>query len=158
MRDYPLIESDQWEIHNIQMPSEARRIADRVAVDAPDPFSVGDGLTELILNGIEHGNLEIGRELKGELLAKGLWGKELAKRFALPRYARRKVQLLAIKSLDMLTFIITDEGRGFDYRNMQTEPIVGALNGRGIKLAREMAFDKVEYKGQGNIVIAQIAL
>jgi len=158
MRDYPLIESDQWEIHYIQMPSEARRIADRLAVDAPDPFSVGDGLTELILNGIEHGNLEIGRALKGELLAEGSWSKELEKRFSSPRYARRKVQVLTIKSSETLTYIITDEGQGFDYRNLPAEVPIEALNGRGIKLARELAFDKVEYKGRGNIVIAQIAL
>jgi hypothetical protein len=158
MRELALIDGAEWQHHLVRLPSDARRVADQAAIDAPDPFSVGDGLTELLLNGIEHGNLEIGNALKGELLEKGRWGDEVERRLEQSKYMHRKVLLLSIKSASTLTFIITDEGSGFDYASRNEEPEIGALNGRGLKLARELAFDLLEFKGRGNVVVAQVDL
>ena len=158
MRELALIEASEWQHHLVRVPSDARRVADAASIDAPDPFSVGDGLTELLLNGIEHGNLEIGSELKSELLQNGCWSEEVQRRLGQSKYAHRKVRLLSIKSDSTLTFIITDEGKGFDYSCTNEEPPAGALNGRGLKLARELAFDLLEFKGRGNMVVAQVDL
>ena len=158
MRELALIDAAEWEHHLVRLPSDARRVADEASIDAPDPFAVGDGLTELLLNGIEHGNLEIGNELKGKLLETGDWGLEVERRLGQSKYVHRKVRLLSIRSDSTLTFIITDEGSGFDYSTQTEEPAVGALNGRGLKLAREMAFDLLEFKGRGNVVVAQVDL
>ena len=158
MLDVPVAANAEWEHYSLQLPSEARRIAAEAAIDAPDPFTVGDGLTELLLNAIEHGNLEIGTQHKGELLREGRWREEVERRLCDPVLGRRRVQMITIKTATDLTFIITDDGQGFDYRSQPEQPPAGALNGRGIKLARDLSFDRLEFKGKGNIAIAQVLL
>jgi hypothetical protein len=157
MREFTKTKAHEWESHLIKTHNDARRYAGEAAIDAPDPFSCGDGLTELLLNAIEHGNLEFGGEEKGELLKEGRWTEALEMRQSHPKYMSRKVHMISVKSNDTLTFIISDEGAGFDYKNPVEMP-PGALNGRGILLARELSFDSLEYKGCGNMVIAQIDL
>ena len=46
----------------------------------PHPGRAVTGIAELMLNAIEHGNLEIGHELKADWIARGIYHSELARR------------------------------------------------------------------------------
>jgi len=55
---------------------------------------------------------------------------------------------------------VRDEGPGFRWREfLELDPSRAfAPNGRGIALARELAFSGLEYKDPGNLVVAIVAL
>lgn len=43
----------------LRIPDEARHLAELLAYDFPDPSRTQPGLTELFVNGVEHGNLNL---------------------------------------------------------------------------------------------------
>lgn len=137
---------------------EAQRVAALVSQVCPDPRSAVLGLAELMVNGIEHGNLGITCEQKAELLREDRLGEEIRLRQALPQYALRCVNLSFERHVDKLCFEVRDEGDGFDYHKyLELDPARAfEPNGRGIALARMMSFNTLEYRGVGNVVVATI--
>lgn len=135
--------------------ADARRVADEMAAATDDPINVSVGLTELILNGIEHGNLEIGNALKAQLLDEERWDREIEARLESPPWSQRKVRVLMILSDEGYEWIISDEGAGFDWRNRDTTIPAATLNGRGLLLAEQMSFDSLTYNDAGNIAVAR---
>jgi len=110
------------------------------------------GLNELILNAIEHGNLEIGYEEKTRLLDKGLYYEELKQRTTHPEYQRRKVTIKVILFDTHCEITIIDDGSGFDWRSIPDPREKNyELHGRGITMAR-MFFDELTFNEQGNKV------
>lgn len=59
---------------------------------------------------------------------------------------------------DRVSFTITDQGEGFDWRRFLNFDPERAFdpNGRGIAMARMMSFAEVEYQGKGNVVVATV--
>lgn len=121
-----------------------------------DPQKVVAGLSELLVNAVEHGNLEITYPEKGALLAQGLWQEEIERRLALPEYRDRYARVELLAEARQTTFIITDQGRGFDWHKyLAFDPDRAMdIHGRGIALSRLMSFDSLEYLGSGNQVMA----
>ncbi len=115
------------------------------------------GLSEMLLNAMEHGNLEISYDDKTALLNdnKDLdYFDLLVARQREPRFAGRKVVVEVALDEHACTWTITDEGRGFDWRslpNPQSDSALVVLHGRGIILAR-FQFDEVSFLGDGNCV------
>ena len=138
----------------IQTPSEARKLADQISIDADDPLSVSLGLTELLLNAIEHGNAEIGGRLKAKLIESDRWPDALYERLLAPPYCDRKVTVDVSDAPGRLVIRICDEGPGFDWQ-AHRDPTVHAVCGRGIQVAREIAFELLSYDGKGNVVLAE---
>lgn len=138
----------------IQTPSEARKLADQISIDADDPLSTSLGLTELLLNAIEHGNAEVGGKLKAKLIESDRWPDALNERLLAPPYCDRKVEVNVSSSPGRLVIRICDEGPGFDWQE-QEDTRGFALCGRGIQIAREVAFETVTYGGRGNVVIVE---
>lgn len=139
---------------------EARDVAALLAAVAPDPERAVLGLSELMLNAIEHGNLGISYQEKSELLAHDRMASELARRLTAPEYGSRRVTVEFHRQETQLRFVIEDEGDGFDWREyleMSPDRAFHA-HGRGIALARLMSFDELCYKGSGNRVEALIML
>ena len=62
----------------------ARDLATVLANACPDPRRVVIGLTELLVNAVEHGNLEISYAEKGLLQDQGQWETEVARRLSDP--------------------------------------------------------------------------
>ncbi|MCX8018369.1 MAG: ATP-binding protein, partial [Rhodocyclaceae bacterium] len=116
------------------------------------------GLSELMLNAIEHGNLGIGYAEKTRLIAEERLEAEIARRLALPEYGVRKGRLSIERLPDGYEFTIKDEGSGFDWRAyLELSPERAYhTHGRGIAMARSLSFDRLEYKGCGNTVVAHI--
>ena len=112
------------------------------------------GLRELLMNAIEHGNLEIGFEEKGQLIDRNIYLQELDKRLAMEPYSSRMVALQVTKKGDEITFVIVDEGKGFDpgpFLKMASRRIKMA-HGRGIALANNVCFYRLSYNERGNVV------
>jgi anti-sigma regulatory factor (Ser/Thr protein kinase) len=110
------------------------------------------GLTELLVNAVEHGNLAIGCERKQALLKRGEWEAEISRRLALPEYAERNVRLSRTLAEGRWTFEISDDGAGFDSRPFFVHDAGRSAlpNGRGIALVRGLAFPDLHYLDSGS--------
>ena len=72
-------------------------------------------LREIVVNAVEHGNLEIGFDEKSESMKAGRYFELLQERRLDPRYRSRKVVVEYSISASRATFRVTDEGGGFDH-------------------------------------------
>jgi DNA-binding response OmpR family regulator len=144
---------------SVRTHPEAQRVAALVSQVCPQPRAAVLGLAELMINGIEHGNLGITCAEKAALLREDRLADELARRQGLPQCARRRVRLRFERNNGELSFEVSDEGEGFDYtKYLELDPERAfEPNGRGIALARMMSFSRLEYHGMGNVVVATIA-
>ncbi len=138
----------------VQLPEEAQNTAFLLGSIFPRPELAVSGLYELILNGIEHGNLGIGYERKGELLSEGRLEEEINYLAKLPENAKKKAFICFEKFPNRLEVTITDDGSGFDWQPyLEIEPSRATHgNGRGIAKANLLGFDEVNYLGVGNQV------
>ncbi|MCP5103048.1 MAG: SpoIIE family protein phosphatase [bacterium] len=112
------------------------------------------GLQEVLINAIEHGNLDITNKEKSELLDKGDYNKILKERILLPEYRDKFVDIRIFSTPDYLKLTIRDMGKGFDPTSIpDPENPENFLkeSGKGILMAMH-AFDKVEYNEIGNCV------
>ncbi|MBL8699074.1 MAG: ATP-binding protein [Alphaproteobacteria bacterium] len=143
-------------LFQVRTLSEARNLSTMLSLACPDPARVVVGLRELIVNAIEHGNLGISCEEKGELIKSGNWQAEIDRRLALPEYRDRRATVQFRREAHRGIFQVRDEGAGFDFRRyLKFDPArLLAPNGRGIAMARSMSFDTLTYVGAGNDVIA----
>jgi len=120
------------------------------------------GLFELMMNAIEHGNLEIGAREKRNLLAEDRLVEEIQTRLTDGPYKDRLVTVDMRRDSDVLSFCITDQGKGFDWAQFMQGDTDASLSeselGRGILLARSIGFDRLAYSGIGNVVTASIKL
>lgn len=134
---------------------EAHNISYMLASQFPEPEKAVIGLFELIVNAIEHGNLGIAYKQKKDLLSSGKWKSEIERRLELNEYKSKKVCIDFEANKECVKVKISDEGKGFNwdqYLNISIERVTDP-NGRGIAVAKNMCFDKVEYQGSGNEVI-----
>jgi CheY-like chemotaxis protein/anti-sigma regulatory factor (Ser/Thr protein kinase) len=138
--------------------AEARDLATSLAAAFPDPPRQVIGLSELMINAVEHGNLGITYEDKSALLANGRLDEEVAARLDQPEHRDKVVNVSLRRDADRIEVTITDQGAGFDWRRyLQMDPQrVFDAHGRGIVLARSISFDSVTYRGQGNQVTAVV--
>ncbi|HSM76964.1 MAG TPA: PAS domain S-box protein, partial [Bryobacteraceae bacterium] len=144
----------------LQTLSEAKHLAELLAYAFPDPARAQLGITELLVNGVEHGNLDISYDEKTGLLEQGKLDEELARRLALPDYARRRVRVTTARTDTELRLAIVDEGKGFDwsqYLDPGREPS-GGSHGRGIAMSKLISFDHLEYRDRGNHVVVTTRL
>ncbi len=114
-------------------------------------------LQELLINAIEHGNLNISPEEKSEALLNDTYEQLLFERREHPEYRQRRVRLSVSHHVakGKVSFRISDEGNGFDWgarlgQNISQLPNM-AGSGRGIFLVRTLIPD-VMYHGNGSEV------
>ncbi|MBU1106423.1 MAG: response regulator [Candidatus Riflebacteria bacterium] len=139
------------------------KVADRLMQESEGRISPADrmgirlGLLEIMINAIEHGNLDItyfdktrateSREFDLHDLIVERGNKE--------PYKSRRVHIQFQMTAEMCEWVITDEGTGFDWRSVPdpNDPAnLMSMHGRGIMLAR-LNFDEVIYIERGNQVI-----
>lgn len=140
--------------------AEARELATWLACASGDPRPVAFGLQALMVNAVEHGNLELGYDAKRDALQRNALDAEIERRLADPERAKRRVWVDVERDEEWVTYTIRDEGPGFDfarYLNSDGARLVDP-NGRGILLARDLSFDEVQYLGNGNTVRARAEL
>lgn len=143
----------------IRTPREAHALARDLAAHCPKPERQQLGLDELLLNAIEHGTLGIDGRQKCEMLLQGVeWTEEIERRLAQPEHRDKRVQLFWNVGPTETVITIVDEGRGFDHQAFWDAPDLDRLapNGRGLALARALAFDELHFEGLGNVVVARV--
>src|SRR5258706_2438255 len=91
---------------------EARGLAAVLARACPDAEAAVIGLTELLVNAVEHGNLSITYDDKSVLLANDSWMQEVARRLELPENRAKRVDVEFCRGDDELRFTIRDRGTG----------------------------------------------
>lgn len=145
---------------SFQTQEHARALAILAAHAAPDPQRVVLGLSELLLNAVEHGNLGITYAEKSHLLQANQLEEEVRHRLADSRYKDRLATLEIGRTPDSLVFKICDEGNGFAWQPFLEISPERAFHthGRGIAMANMLSFDTLEYQGTGNTVVAKIQL
>lgn len=140
-------------------PEDARDIATSLANVAPDPGRVVLGLSELMLNAVEHGNLGITYAEKSQFIAADQLFDEVQRRLQDPRYGKREAELILERSDGEIRFLIRDQGHGFNWEKyLEISPERAFdTHGRGIAMSRLISFSRMEYRGCGNEVLAVIA-
>ncbi len=139
---------------------EARSIASLVSNACPEPEKIVMGLTELLVNAVEHGNLGITYDEKSMLNEKGTWIEEVNNRLQLDQNKHKVASINFMRHKDKIEITIIDQGDGFDWKSyMDFDPSrVMDNHGRGIAIANKLSFSSVEYRGMGNEVIVQLSL
>ncbi|WP_184193463.1 response regulator [Chitinimonas taiwanensis] len=139
---------------------EAQRLAGLLCRGAKQPERVAMGLTELMVNAIEHGNLGLGYADKKAMMQTGRWRETLEARQRLPEFIDKRVRIKVARQDDLLQVEVCDEGQGFDWQQYLEFDPARAFdpNGRGISMARAMSFESLNYLGVGNRVLATIKL
>lgn len=116
------------------------------------------GILELMINAIEHGNLDITYEEKKKLIFENKHFEEVTRRLKLPEYKNKFATIMFEKTETHTQITIKDNGSGFDYKKYLTFSPDRALDpsGRGIATSKILSFDEIEYLGRGNEVVAKI--
>ena len=143
----------------IRTVDDAGQLASFIAQACPAPDMAVIGISELLINGIEHGNLGITYAEKAQLKRDERWREEIDRRAELPEHAGKRLQVSVRRADDALLLRVTDEGSGFDWQNYLEMNPQRAFdpNGRGIALARMLSFSSIRYEGCGNIAVATVA-
>lgn len=141
---------------------DAKQLAIGLAEYCGNIPEIALGLTELLVNGVEHGCLAIGGEVKRRLvLSEGL-NEEVSRRMVDPTYRGRGVRLVFLVGDNHFHFVVSDPGCGFNHDHyMVTDSACPPLpltpgegpSGNGIQVAKA-CFERLHYEGKGNKVHA----
>lgn len=117
-----------------------------------------NGLYELFVNAVEHGNLDISYSCKSRLMMENRWKEEVALRLEQPQFRDRIVSVDIEQQSEGFSVLICDQGNGFDFESyLDFSPDrIFDLHGKGIAMANKLYLDEVEYLGSGNQVRAFI--
>lgn len=140
--------------------NEGKKLAAILANACPNSDDVVLGLTELMINAVEHGNLGIGYDEKTRLNAGNQWENEIIRRLSLPQNKDKSVSIEFFRDKHEIRFLIEDQGDGFDWEQyMEMSPRrVFDSHGRGIAIAKLVSFDQIEYIESGNKVRVTVSL
>lgn len=148
---------DQAEF-SVRTISEAGQLASFIAQACPNPEQAVIGISELLINGVEHGNLGLSYAEKTRLKQEDSWQAEIDRRAALPENRDKIVQLNYQRRDGKISLRISDQGDGFNWHKFLELDPERAFdpNGRGIALARMLSFSGITYEGCGNVAVAII--
>lgn len=127
----------------------------------PEPQKVELGVWEMMMNAVEHGNLEISYDEKTEYLRNGTLRREIDRRLSMPKYSNRFSLLDLFSREDRIEMRIADGGNSFDWRRYLSPAIsdcadaVAQYHGRGIPLSY-ISFDEISYNEIGNVVTCAV--
>lgn len=111
---------------------------------------VGVALMEAVTNAMLHGNLEVSSELRKK--DESEYRKLADARRRQQPYSARRVHVTARESRERITYVVRDEGPGFDPSTLPDPTLPENMlhvSGRGVLLIRTF-MDNVEYNENGN--------
>lgn len=119
-------------------------------VDETALIQVGVALREAIVNAMYHGNLEVSSSLREE--PTNAFFELIQQRRRTPPYQLRRVHVTARETRTEVTYVVTDEGPGFD-PSVLPDPTdlqqLESVSGRGLLLIRTF-MDEVVHNPRGN--------
>lgn len=144
---------------HIKTIEEAGQLAAFLALACPNADRAVLGISELLINAVEHGNLGLSYADKARLKREDIWQKEISRLLTLVEHRDKRVRVGFERRADSIALRIEDEGRGFSWQNfLELSPERACdPNGRGIALARLISFSSITYEGCGNIAIVTIS-
>ena len=113
-------------------------------------------LVEIIINAIEHGNLEVSYQEKSEVLRVENYFEYITRRQSNPLYRNRNVTIEFDITPEKAEYTISDDGRGFDHESFFNNEIAGINadlkpHGRGLYMSQKI-FDEIRFNKAGNMV------
>ena len=120
-------------------------------------------LQELVMNAVEHGCLELRYHDKIDAMAQDQYDEVIQRRRQDARFRDRRVTIRAIydKRQQVLTYQITDGGKGFNWKSRMKSGVdvcpPGDASGRGIFLVHSF-FPDIAYNERGNEVMLTVPL
>ncbi|TAL39032.1 MAG: hypothetical protein EPN93_02860 [Spirochaetes bacterium] len=161
--NYFISERQKYEIGNFLITAEeiSHRLVRNLAryLEPQDVKFMRIGLREMIINAIEHGNLNITFEEKTQATMEDNYIEFVMKRQQEPHLKDKKVRIEYLLSPEKAAYKISDDGNGFDYKIMM-DKIHRKVNdemlyhGRGITMALNI-FDKITFNRKGNEVLLE---
>ena len=127
---------------------EARSLGALISHVFPDPERIVMGLTELLINAIEHGNLDINYDQKSDLISEGTWQKEVEHRLTLPKYIDKKAVLELNYKDNNIVITINQAGQYF-----LEDKAISVGNGKSSD-ALKAALASIEHKDRALIINA----
>ncbi len=154
-KSFELSQTMQFSLRTLD---DAYHLAPFISQCFPEPDRVLVGISELLVNAIEHGNLEISYDEKTVLVDKNSWQQEIEFRLMSPAFQARRVDVVFKRKEQAHMIQITDEGDGFNWRSyLEIDPSRATDNhGRGIAQANHLAFDLLKFNDKGNQVVGII--
>lgn len=139
--------------------NDARNIASLLSNTFPDPDRAFMGIKELMINAVEHGNLEITYDEKSRLNLEQNWEEEVHRRQELPEYCDRYATVSFKRESNSYLLTISDDGSGFDWQQFMEFEAARVLDnhGRGIAIAKNLSFTDLVYSDGGRTVTATLA-
>ncbi len=115
------------------------------------------GLREIIINAIEHGNLNITFDEKSEVTMSDHYMDFIMNRRLEPTYRDRKVTIEYSLTPKRVAYKIADDGSGFDHARILSKTASSVndemlAHGRGITMALNI-FDEIKFNKRGNQVL-----
>ena len=140
--------------HEFNTLSRATFLAELLTRVAPHRSMALLGLSEIFINALEHGNINIDYILKKNLNNENLCLMELNKRLEQRANIHKYISVDTQITPHAIRYHVRDQGAGFDwqkYQKTETVPLTDR-HGRGILIAKEIAFDQLIYYPPGNAV------
>ncbi len=152
-----MIQNGDFQFRTVE---DAKALAILLGSSVPDPEMVIVGLTELMVNGVEHGNLGITYDEKKALKLKGAWESEILRRQKLPENSNKYCTASVKRCSDQFKIKIQDQGSGFDWKKYQVIDVARLAdpNGRGIAMTMSSGFASLTYNNIGNEVECVVQL
>jgi DNA-binding response OmpR family regulator len=114
---------------------------------------IGVALTEALTNALFHGNLEVSSELRED--EDDTFFALAEQRRSEPPYSTRRIHVRATLDRESVTYVIRDEGPGFEHRQPSLADDarnVTRIGGRGLLLIRSF-MDEVTFNEPGNEIV-----
>lgn len=153
-------ENGRYTLQNNLVHAEllCQRITERVALHFGNQELSGikTCLREVLVNAIEHGNLEVSFEEKSRVIEQQDYMEFLLARQKEARYASRRVFVHYVVNRRAFILRVTDEGAGFDHKAFMAraagdDVLLMLEHGRGLTMTRN-AFDEMVFNEKGNQV------
>ncbi len=141
---------------SFQSLDQVHSLASLVANACLEPSKVIMGLSELLINAVEHGNLGISYDDKTLFNERGTWLEEVEKRLQQEANKNKFATLEFQRGDSEIKIVVKDQGSGFNWQPYLQMSADRAMDnhGRGIAMAGMISFSRVEYQGNGNEVHA----
>ncbi len=146
--------------YHLKSLEDASMLSNQISKLCPEPIVVAVGLSEILFNAIEHGNLDISYNIKSRLKDDGTWLEEVHRRLKLADNINKFVEISVRTFPERIKINIRDQGAGFNFEGFKCLDPIYRLDqhGRGIFMASNLAFSELKYLGCGNEVICSVNL
>lgn len=147
---------------SFQTPEEAKALAAYLSrfYPASNRNLTELGLNEIFFNAIEHGNLNITFQEKSILKKTKKWEKEFELRLKDNLNKNKNVRVYFEVTPSYLCIQIQDEGEGLNHDQLENSNSLNPTSphGKGLLLAKELSFDRIEVSDKGNVVVCWVYL